>query len=62
MVDILRLVGDLQARRAHSKVHAVHVDLSGEWLALVYLRHVRVLVLEQWHLDFNFLLAAALVD
>ena len=62
MVDILRLVGDLQARRAHSKMHAIHVNLAGEWLSLVRLGHVRVLVLEQWHLDLNFLLASALID
>ena len=43
-------------------MHAVHVDLAGEWLSLVHLGHIRVLVLEQWHLDLNFLLAAALID
>ena len=62
MIDILRLIGDLQARGAHTEMHTVHVDLAREGLALVRLCHVRVLILEQRHLDLNFLLAAALID
>ena len=56
------LVGNLQARATHAEVHAVHVDLTCMWLSLAHLRHVRILVLKQWHFYLNLLLAAPLVD
>ena len=61
MVDILRLVGDLQARRAHSKMHAVHVNLTGKRLILGSFLQVGPLVREDRHLDLDLLLAT-LVD
>ena len=62
MVDVLGLVGDLEAGAAHPEVHAVHVDLAGEGLRLTALLHVRVLVLEEGHFNFDLLFAATLVD
>ena len=61
MVDILSLIGDLQARTSHSKMHAVHVNLTGIWLTLGSFLQVGSFVGEDGHLDLDLLLAA-LVD
>ena len=61
MVDVLRLVGDLQARTAHGKVHAVHVNLTGIRLALSGFRYICAFVLEDGHSDVHLLLPS-LVD
>jgi len=61
VVDVLGLIGNLQTRRTHAKMHSVHVNLSWERLTLLSRHHVGVLVLEKRDLDIN-LLAAPLVD
>ena len=62
MADILSLVSDLKARRTHSKVHGIHVNLTWVWLTLTGLSQVSILVLEKWHFDIDLLLTPALVD
>ena len=42
-------------------MHAVHIDLSWEWLPFSLRGHISLLVLVKWHLDFD-LLFSALVD
>ena len=61
MVDVLRLVSYLQARTAHAEMHTIHVNLTREWLTLGSYFHICVFVLEDRHLDLDFLLAT-LVD
>ena len=61
MVDIQGLIGNLQARTAHAKVHTIHVNLTREWLALINLCHISAFVLEERHLDLDFLLPTALI-
>ena len=56
MIDILSFISNLQARRSHSKMHCVHVNLTWDWLTLCRLV-VCVDVLVARHGDFNLLLA-----
>lgn len=49
MVDVHRLVGDLETRTSHTEMHAVHVNLTGEWLIFCGLRQVRVFVSVEGH-------------
>ena len=45
MLDVLRLVSDLQTGTAHAEVHTIHVDLTWEGLSFGRIRHVSVLIL-----------------
>lgn len=61
MINIFRLVCDLKAGTAHTKVHSVHINLPGVRLSFGGLAHISVLILVEGHLDVDLLLAA-LVD
>ena len=61
MIDCLAFVGNLQAALTHAEVHGVHVDLTWKWLVLRGFRHVCLLVLENWHLNFD-LCTSSLAD
>ena len=55
MVNVLTFVSNLKATLTHAEMHGVHVDVPREWLILCYFRHICVLILEDGHLDLNFL-------
>ena len=62
MLDVLRLVSDLQTGTAHAKVHTIHVDLAWEGFPLGRIRHVSVLILIQGHSDINLILITPFIN
>ena len=54
MIDVHRLVGDLEAGASHSKVLTIHVDLSWYWLIICIFRHVSLNILVERNLNINF--------
>jgi hypothetical protein len=57
MLDTLRLVGDLETRVTHAKVHSIHMDLACKRLLLTCI-HIGVNVLIDGAKNLNFLLSA----
>ena len=58
MVDIHRLISDLQTGTAHAEVHRIHVDVVRDRLGFRRLAGVGVFVLEERHFDLDLFLSA----